>query len=128
MHIQFAELPVVDQERAKRFYMEKLGCEVTADAPMGKDGWRWIELKFPGAETALHFHRRRDDRPSDEPVMVLVADDVKAAVDGLKEERRRDRHRADGGALAAGAHRSRVPRQRRQPHGDWQPIAASAGA
>ena len=55
MHIQFAELPVFDQERAKRFYMEKLGCEVAADAPMGKDGWRWIELKFPGAETALHF-------------------------------------------------------------------------
>ena len=51
MHIQFAELPVFDQERAKRFYTEKLGCEVAADAPMGKDGWRWIELKFPGAET-----------------------------------------------------------------------------
>ena len=84
MHIQFAELPVFDQERAKRFYVEKLGCEVAADAPMGKDGWRWIELKFPGAETALHFHRRKDDRPSDEPVMVLVADDVKAAVDRLK--------------------------------------------
>ena len=59
MHIQFAELPVADQARAKRFYMEKLGCEVAADAPMGRDGWRWIELKFPGAETTLHFHRRQ---------------------------------------------------------------------
>jgi predicted enzyme related to lactoylglutathione lyase len=87
MHIQFAELPVFDQERARRFYTEKLGCKVVADAPMGKDGWRWIELKFPDAETALHFHRRNDDRPSDEPVMVLVADDVKAAVHKLKAKR-----------------------------------------
>jgi predicted enzyme related to lactoylglutathione lyase len=84
MHIQFAELPVSDQERAKRFYMQKLGCELVSDAPMGKDGWRWIELKFPGAETALHFQRRKEDRPSDEPVMVLVADNVKAAIDDLK--------------------------------------------
>ena len=84
MHIQFAELPAFDQERAKRFYVEKFGCAVAADAPMGEDGWRWIELKFPGAETALHFHRRKDDRPSVEPVMVLVAEDVKALVDGLK--------------------------------------------
>jgi len=72
MHIQFAELPVSDQERAKRFYMQKLGCELVSDAPIGKDGWRWIELKFPGAETALHFHRRKEDRPSDEPVMALA--------------------------------------------------------
>ena len=84
MHIQFAELPVSDQERAKRFYMQKLGCELVSDAPMGKDGWRWIELKFPSADTALHFHRRKEDRSSDEPVMVLVADDVKGAVADLK--------------------------------------------
>lgn len=84
MHIQFAELPVFDQDRAKRFYMEKLGCEVVSDASMGKDGWRWIELKFPGAETALHFHRRKDESLSDEPVMVLVADDVKGTAEGLR--------------------------------------------
>lgn len=84
MYIQFAELPVFDQDRAKRFYMEKLGCTVAADAPMGEDGWRWIELKFAGAETALHFARRKDERPSDEPVMVVVADDVKAAVEKLR--------------------------------------------
>jgi hypothetical protein len=28
---------------------------------MGKDGWRWIELLFAGAETALHFLRRGDE-------------------------------------------------------------------
>lgn len=84
MHIQFAELPVFDQDRAKAFYIGCFGCEVAADAPMGEDGWRWIELKFAGAETALHFLRRADDRPSDEPVLVFVDDDVEATVTALK--------------------------------------------
>ena len=65
MHIQFAELPVFDQDRAKKFYTDHFGCQVAADAPMGKDGWRWIELKFAGAETALHFVRRKDEAPSE---------------------------------------------------------------
>jgi len=84
MHIQFAELPVFDQDRAKRFYVEKLGCKAAADAPMGADGWRWIELSLPGAETHLHFTRRQDERPAGEPVMVLVTDNVKATVEELK--------------------------------------------
>jgi len=86
MYIQFAELPVFDQDRAKRFYADKLGCEAAADAPMGEGGWRWIEMKFPDAETALHFVRRKDDRPADEPTLVLVEADVKAAVDALRSK------------------------------------------
>lgn len=86
MYIQFAELPVFDQDRAKRFYTEHLNCQVAADEPMGEDGWRWIELKFPGAETTLHFLRRNDDVPSAEPVMVLVDDDVEATVAALKSK------------------------------------------
>lgn len=86
MHIQFAELPVFDQERAKKFYTDHFDCQVAADEPMGKDGWRWIELKFAGAETALHFLRRRDDAPSDEPVLVLVDNDVVATVKTLKSK------------------------------------------
>lgn len=84
MHIQFAELPVFDQDRAKQFYADHFGCETIADAPMGEDGWRWIELKFPGAETALHFNRRKDETPSAEPVMVLVDGNVEATVKKLK--------------------------------------------
>ncbi len=84
MYIQFAELPVFDQDRAKRFYTEHLNCRVAADEPMGESGWRWIELKLPGAETTLHFLRRNDDAPSAEPVLVLVDDDVEATVAALK--------------------------------------------
>lgn len=84
MHIQFAELPVIDQDRAKAFYTDHLGCQVIADQPMGDSGWRWIELALPHAVTNLHFVRRADAAASAEPVLVLVDDDVKATVASLK--------------------------------------------
>ncbi len=50
--VKFVSIPVHDQARALAFYTEKLGCEITTDAPMGP-GMRWIELAFPGAETGV---------------------------------------------------------------------------
>jgi len=84
MHIQFAELPVRDQARAKRFYVDHLGCAVAADAPMGSDGWRWVELRFPGSETTLHLVHAKGEEASDGPVLVLVDDDVAGTVEGLR--------------------------------------------
>jgi predicted enzyme related to lactoylglutathione lyase len=84
MHIQFAELPMFDQERAKTFYIDHLDCHVVADQPMSKDGWRWIELGFPGADTALHFLRRKDEAPSKGSVLVLVDNDIEVTVQRLK--------------------------------------------
>ncbi len=84
MHVQFAELAVSNQDRAKAFYVEHFDCRVAADQPMGKDGWRWIEIGFGGAETTLHFLRRKDEIPSAEPVLVLVDDDVAGTVKRLK--------------------------------------------
>ena len=84
MHIQFAELPVFDQDRAIAFYSRHLGCQVAADAPMGQDGWRWIELRFAGARTTLHFLKRRDEAPSPQPVLVLVDEHLEATVSALK--------------------------------------------
>jgi predicted enzyme related to lactoylglutathione lyase len=86
MHIQFAELPVFDQDRAKSFYVEHFGCRVVADQPMGRNGRRWIELKFEGAETTLHFLPRNDESPSAEPVLVLVDDDVEGIVTALESQ------------------------------------------
>ena len=84
MHIQFAELPVLDQKPAKAFYIDHLNCRVVADQPVSNDGWRWIELGFPGANTALHFLRRKDDAPSEGPVLVLVDNDIEVTVQRLK--------------------------------------------
>jgi predicted enzyme related to lactoylglutathione lyase len=84
MHIQFAELPVFNQDRAKTFYVDHFGCQVVADQPMGNNGWRWIELELPGAQTTLHFNRRQNDAPAADPILVLVDDDVEAAFQTLK--------------------------------------------
>lgn len=84
MHIQFTELPVTNQGRAKAFYAEHFDCQIAADQPMGKQEWRWIELRFPNAETTLHFLPRKDEKPSAGPVLVLVADHVEDIISRLR--------------------------------------------
>jgi predicted enzyme related to lactoylglutathione lyase len=49
--VKFVGIPVADQERALRFYTEKLGFDVTTDQPMGSQ--RWIELRCGRAETGV---------------------------------------------------------------------------
>jgi predicted enzyme related to lactoylglutathione lyase len=50
--IKFASVPVQDQDRALKFYTEKLGFKVFTDAPFD-DKQRWIELGIPRAETKV---------------------------------------------------------------------------
>jgi catechol 2,3-dioxygenase-like lactoylglutathione lyase family enzyme len=45
-------VPVADQERALKFYLDKLGFEKRADFPYG-DGSRWIEVAPPGATNTI---------------------------------------------------------------------------
>jgi catechol 2,3-dioxygenase-like lactoylglutathione lyase family enzyme len=45
-------VPVVDQERALEFYVDKLGFEKRADFPYG-DGARWIEVAPRGAANTI---------------------------------------------------------------------------
>jgi lactoylglutathione lyase len=46
---------VNDQEKAKAFYMEKLGFELREDAPMGAS--RWIAVAPPGARTEVILYK-----------------------------------------------------------------------
>jgi predicted enzyme related to lactoylglutathione lyase len=50
--VKFVSIPVRDQEKALRFWTEKVGMQVSTDQPMG-EGMRWIELRIPGAKTGL---------------------------------------------------------------------------
>ena len=50
--IKFLGIPVRDQNRALRFYTEKLGFRVSTDQAFS-DTQRWIELSLPGAETGI---------------------------------------------------------------------------
>ncbi len=81
-HVKFAELPVVDQDRAIRFYTEKLGLSVAVDSPYSPD-WRWLELEIPGAATKI-LVTRREGAARSEPTIILVAADVQAAYEMLK--------------------------------------------
>ncbi|HWD56384.1 MAG TPA: VOC family protein, partial [Acidimicrobiales bacterium] len=45
-------VPVSDQARAVRFYVEKLGFEVRLDVPTG-DGGRWIQVAPPGGQVPV---------------------------------------------------------------------------
>ena len=58
--IGFQSIPVDDQDRAIAFYTEVLGLTVHTDVPYG-DNWRWLFLKFTGAETRLHFAKREEN-------------------------------------------------------------------
>ena len=83
-HVKFAELPVVDQDRALRFYTEKLGLSVVVDSPYAAD-WRWLEFAIPGAATKI-LVTRREGAPRSEPAIILVVDDVDDAFAALKHK------------------------------------------
>lgn len=50
--IKFLGIPVRDQDRALRFYTEKLGFRILT-AQEFNDKQRWIELSIPGADTGI---------------------------------------------------------------------------
>jgi catechol 2,3-dioxygenase-like lactoylglutathione lyase family enzyme len=45
-------IPVSDQEKAVRFYVERLGFEVLLDVPMGDRG-RWVQVAPPGGRVPI---------------------------------------------------------------------------
>jgi catechol 2,3-dioxygenase-like lactoylglutathione lyase family enzyme len=45
-------IPVSDQERALRFYVDKLGFEVRLDVPTGGGG-RWVQVAPPGGKVPV---------------------------------------------------------------------------
>lgn len=55
-------VPVADQERARRFYVEKLGFEVRLDVPLG-DGGRWLQVAPPGGRVPVALVAAGKDDP-----------------------------------------------------------------
>jgi lactoylglutathione lyase len=51
---------VSDQDRAKAFYMDKLGFELRQDQPMGPDS-RWVAVAPAGARTQLILYKLDDN-------------------------------------------------------------------
>ncbi len=75
-------LYVADQDRAKHFYVETLGFDLSADQPgMGNIG-RWIEVAPKGAQTAFMLADavgwNKQDRIGNSADVTLRCDDVRA--------------------------------------------------
>lgn len=84
-HIKFSELPVINQDRALRFYTEKIGFGLIQDAPY-QDDWRWIELEILGAETRILLTKRQNGGETDAPQMVLITEDVDVTYQELSKK------------------------------------------
>lgn len=88
-HIQIVSVPVSDQERAKRFYIETLGFELRSpeDAQFGEgqQGQRWVEVAPPGATTGLTLVTWFPSMPAGSlQGLVLTTDDVHGDYEALK--------------------------------------------
>ena len=80
--INFQSIPVADQDRALAFYTRALGFSVHTDAPYA-EGWRWIFLSLPGADTRLHFVRAAEIAVTGVPALCLECDNVDEAAVAL---------------------------------------------
>lgn len=71
-------IPVRDQDRALRFYVDKLGFEKRMDVPYGQ-GERWLEVAPARAATTIALMRARDGAPAGIDTQVrLTTDDARA--------------------------------------------------
>src|SRR5215207_1291629 len=76
---------VGDQERARDFYVERLGFRLVADEPMGPDA-RWLEVAPPEGEThlALWTPPGFEGRIGTFTHVVFYSDDVRATAAELQ--------------------------------------------
>jgi predicted enzyme related to lactoylglutathione lyase len=85
-HVKFVGIPTCDQQRALRFYTERLGFEVATDQPFdGKQ--RWIELRIANSATrvVLFTPEGHEERIGSFFNGSLACDDVEATYRQLKE-------------------------------------------
>lgn len=83
--ISVISIPVKDQDRAKQFFVERLGFSVVKDEPY-MDGARWIELAPKGADTNITLTTWFDAMPSGSlQGLVLKTGDITAAHAAVSE-------------------------------------------
>jgi predicted enzyme related to lactoylglutathione lyase len=84
-HLKFAGIPVRDQERALKFWTEKMGFRIVTDQPLGNQ--RWIELSIRSSETriVLFTPEGHEDRVGSFFNGSFACDDVEATHRQLSE-------------------------------------------
>lgn len=87
-HVKHVVIPVTDQDRALRFYTEKLGCKLVCDVPVPGGSQRWIELEIPGAQTqvVLFTPEGQEKNIGTSSPVIFTADDIHATYRELLEK------------------------------------------
>ena len=85
-HLKFMSIPVADQDRALKFYTEKLGFRIATNQEMAP-GKRWIELRLGKADTRLVLFTMdgEEGRVGTRMNCSLACDDVEATYRQLSE-------------------------------------------
>jgi catechol 2,3-dioxygenase-like lactoylglutathione lyase family enzyme len=84
-HIQLLSLPVADQDRAARFYVDTLGFDLVADNAMGP-GQRWVQVAPKSAATSITLVTWFESMPPGSVGgLVLETDDLDADVAALTQ-------------------------------------------
>jgi predicted enzyme related to lactoylglutathione lyase len=80
-------ISVLDQERAKAFWIDKLGAQLAQDESYGED--RWLEVRLPDGLLVVLEHRDGDapDAPEGQPntPVFLACDDLNATYTELAD-------------------------------------------
>jgi predicted enzyme related to lactoylglutathione lyase len=84
-HVSVLSVPVSDQERAKRFYLDIMGFDLIADATFGAE-MRWVQLAPPGSRTSLSLVTWFDEMPAGSlRGLVIDTDDIDRDYRALSE-------------------------------------------
>ena len=84
-HIQLFSVPVTNHDRARTFYVDRLGFDLISDRPMGPDG-RWVQVAPKGAQTSITLVTDIETMPPGSVKgIVLETDDLVADVAALRD-------------------------------------------
>lgn len=85
--VQVVSVPVSDQERAKKFYVDELGLELIRDDD-SVPGLHWLQVAPPGASTSLTLVTWFESMPPGSlRGLVLGCDDLEGTYDRLVANR-----------------------------------------
>jgi catechol 2,3-dioxygenase-like lactoylglutathione lyase family enzyme len=103
--LEVMQIPVTDIDRAKAFYLDRMGCSLVVDRVDG--GTRTVQVLPPGSACAIGLGDSITDAPSGLAQGLLVVTDIHAACDGLTGrgvEVRNMRFRDEDGEWIEGVH------------------------
>jgi catechol 2,3-dioxygenase-like lactoylglutathione lyase family enzyme len=80
--LEMVQFPVTDIDRAKAFYLDRMGCSLVVDRDV-PEGKRVVQVLPPGSACAIGLGDSLTEAPSGSAQALLVVRDIQAARDEL---------------------------------------------